>query len=459
MAQSPLSMFDVQPQLSYADQARQQQQAAMQYAQLSGPQQSSYNMFQTAAGMAQPVADLASAGISAAQGQPVDNPQAKLQNIRAKVQAALRGVDATDPTKVYPVMIQVLQQEGMVSQAMALQKEYEDITNKRRDDERAQKKDQSLADYHQKLIDSRDPRSPLSKSIDAYQALVAKRNALPEGSPERAAADQAVNAYEAQLLQKDKVMIANAGDRVQVLNANDGSFIRDITVGAKPASAGAKAAPVSPQPMKDAYGAAMVDATGNQVYTSRDGSLWTLGQEGWQPAAQPGANLGRDKTDRALKAPVQKLVAESNTIVGMVDQAIAELQANKNDVGAKAYLNKIADLLDRWDTPGVGVRALVTDIGSNVVHQRSGAAVSAQEFDRLRGVIPQPTDNAATAIAKLSQLRNGAIRTANALRKVAGVAEQSYSAPAPATRATAPSAAPTDLAAAAKAELANRGIR
>lgn len=226
MAQSPLSMFDVQPQLSYADQARQQQQAAMQYAQLSGPQQSSYNMFQTAAGMAPPVADLARVGIAAAQGQPVDNPQAKLQNIRAKVQDALRGVDATDPTKVYPTMIQVLQQEGMVSQAMALQKEYEDVMNKRRDDERAQKKDLALADYHQKLIDSRDPRSPLSKSIDAYQALVAKRDALPEDSPARAALDKGVKAYEEQLLKQHKVILQDTPDATFVLDPTTGNEIR-----------------------------------------------------------------------------------------------------------------------------------------------------------------------------------------------------------------------------------------
>lgn len=232
---SPLSMFDVQPGLSYADQAQQQQQAAYQYATMTPQQRTQYNMFNSAQ-IGPLVGDALNVGVAAATGQPVQNPRMKMEQVRQRVQAALQGVDASDPTKVYPTMIKVMQDEGMVSQAMALQKEYEEITNKRRDDARAQAKDQATQEYHDKLIASRDPRSPLSKSIEMYQKALTARDATQEGSTERKNADAAVKAYEEQLFKQHKIVVQDTPDATFILDPTTGAEIRRFSHTMRPTS-------------------------------------------------------------------------------------------------------------------------------------------------------------------------------------------------------------------------------
>jgi hypothetical protein len=59
--------------------------------------------------------------------------------------------------------------------------------------------------------------------------------------------------------------------------------------------------------------------------------------------------------------------------------------------------------LDRMDPKGVAVRSAIGDIGSLVIHERSGAAVSASEMQRLN-FIPTPTDRADNAKTKLEAM-------------------------------------------------------
>jgi hypothetical protein len=61
--------------------------------------------------------------------------------------------------------------------------------------------------------------------------------------------------------------------------------------------------------------------------------------------------------------------------------------------------------MQRTDPKGVSVRASVANIGSKVIHDRSGAAVTAAETPRLKPFIPSATDRADAAITKLQGLR------------------------------------------------------
>jgi len=54
--------------------------------------------------------------------------------------------------------------------------------------------------------------------------------------------------------------------------------------------------------------------------------------------------------------------------------------------------NTVPGALERIDPDGVQARALAANLGSLVIHQRSGAAVTAAEFPRLRPFIPQVGD-------------------------------------------------------------------
>lgn len=54
---------------------------------------------------------------------------------------------------------------------------------------------------------------------------------------------------------------------------------------------------------------------------------------------------------------------------------------------------------------GVDARAGVADVGSLVIHDRSGAAVTVSEYPRLKPFIPFPTDDHETALKKLNRMR------------------------------------------------------
>lgn len=69
--------------------------------------------------------------------------------------------------------------------------------------------------------------------------------------------------------------------------------------------------------------------------------------------------------------------------------------------GLKGYLPN--QVLNRLDPKGVDTRAAIADLGSLVIHDRSGAAVTAAEFPRLAPFIPTEKDDPATARKKLDQ--------------------------------------------------------
>lgn len=64
--------------------------------------------------------------------------------------------------------------------------------------------------------------------------------------------------------------------------------------------------------------------------------------------------------------------------------------------------NMVPGLLERTDPDGTAARAAVANLGSLVIHDRSGAAVTAAEFPRLRPFIPQIGDPPDVVKTKLS---------------------------------------------------------
>jgi hypothetical protein len=72
-----------------------------------------------------------------------------------------------------------------------------------------------------------------------------------------------------------------------------------------------------------------------------------------------------------------------------------------NATGIKGYMPN--QLLNRLDPKGVDTRAAIADLGSLIIHDRSGAAVTAAEFPRLAPFIPTEKDDPATARKKLEQ--------------------------------------------------------
>lgn len=79
------------------------------------------------------------------------------------------------------------------------------------------------------------------------------------------------------------------------------------------------------------------------------------------------------------------------------------LKGDKSATGWKGYLPDA--LLTRIDPEGVDLRAMIADIGSLKLHDRSGAAITASESPRLMPFIPSLHDDNKTVVKKLRQLQ------------------------------------------------------
>jgi hypothetical protein len=107
----------------------------------------------------------------------------------------------------------------------------------------------------------------------------------------------------------------------------------------------------------------------------------------------------------------QKAITGAAASIGKLSDAIdllkglevAGQKGSKTATGIKAYTPDIA--LNRLDPEGTVTRAAIADIGSMIMHDRSGAAVTVSESPRLKPFIPLITDNAETALKKLARLR------------------------------------------------------
>ena len=106
---------------------------------------------------------------------------------------------------------------------------------------------------------------------------------------------------------------------------------------------------------------------------------------------------------KSLPAPIQKALLENDAALRKVDKALAAIKDYPDALGAANYLGDT--IRQRTDPKGVDARALVADIGSLKIHDRSGAAVTASETPRLKPFIPAATDNVATVRKKLALFR------------------------------------------------------
>jgi hypothetical protein len=113
--------------------------------------------------------------------------------------------------------------------------------------------------------------------------------------------------------------------------------------------------------------------------------------------------LGAEEKLKNIPETINKALTGNASSISQIDKAIDAATKNPNAIGLKGNLPQA--ILNRTDPQGVETRALITDIGSAIVHDRSGAAVAASERPGLVPFIPQATDDAETAIKKLKQLK------------------------------------------------------
>ena len=112
---------------------------------------------------------------------------------------------------------------------------------------------------------------------------------------------------------------------------------------------------------------------------------------------------GADKPTKPMPSGMQKAYLENRNSLNAVDRAIS---AHAAYPGAFGLSNVMGDAVkQRTDPKGVAARAAVADLGSLKIHDRSGAAVTAMEFPRLRPFIPSATDKPEVVKTEAGQLQ------------------------------------------------------
>lgn len=96
----------------------------------------------------------------------------------------------------------------------------------------------------------------------------------------------------------------------------------------------------------------------------------------------------------------QNLRRAQNALALVSGKTVDGAPGDTDATGKKGWLPN--QILNRIDPAGVDTRAAIADLGSLVIHDRSGAAVTAAEFPRLAPFIPTEKDDPATVKKKLS---------------------------------------------------------
>jgi hypothetical protein len=100
---------------------------------------------------------------------------------------------------------------------------------------------------------------------------------------------------------------------------------------------------------------------------------------------------------------INSSVLANHQAINKLDDALDLLESNKDAIGLKGNLGQF--LLNKLDPKGIDTRAAIADIGSMVLHDRSGANVTVGESPRLLPFIPTPSDDYNAAKGKLARMR------------------------------------------------------
>lgn len=159
-------------------------------------------------------------------------------------------------------------------------------------------------------------------------------------------------------------------------------------------------------------------------------------------------------SDRVSAATAVK-VAENRAQMRSIDAALAEIERYPGAVGPKRGIGKvpglggIAEMVNQTvDPEGIDARLNIANVGSLLIHDRSGAAVSVSEFPRLSPFVPDVSDTPEAAKKKLRALRANLEQIVNELDRGALLSEIQGGARAPASvpRGTEqPPAGPADV--------------
>jgi hypothetical protein len=136
-------------------------------------------------------------------------------------------------------------------------------------------------------------------------------------------------------------------------------------------------------------------------------------------------NVPVGKEPKPVPEAVLKALLTNSTSERQVDTAL-QLLGGKTVDGMKGDTSAIGPIqgripdtvLQKTNPEGVITRAAIADIGSMIIHDRSGAAVTISEMPRLIPFIPSITDSPEAAKAKLTRMKAELTNIGNEFRAV-----------------------------------------
>lgn len=111
------------------------------------------------------------------------------------------------------------------------------------------------------------------------------------------------------------------------------------------------------------------------------------------------------KPGKDIPANINKSIIDNQQNISKIDKAMADIRARPESLGTRYMIPRMETVGQYTDADGVQARAGVADIGSLILHDRSGAAVTASETPRLKPFIPQASDRPDVALKKLQRFR------------------------------------------------------
>ena len=127
----------------------------------------------------------------------------------------------------------------------------------------------------------------------------------------------------------------------------------------------------------------------------------------------PGGGADPDKkSGKALPTSAANKIFENQKNLRKAQKAFSLISGenidgatgDKTATGFKGFLPEA--ILQRTDKKGIETRAAIADLGGMIIHDRSGAAVTASEYPRLIPFIPMKTDDPSTVVKKLKNFVN-----------------------------------------------------
>ena len=129
----------------------------------------------------------------------------------------------------------------------------------------------------------------------------------------------------------------------------------------------------------------------------------TLIPESQAKGMTPGSTWKAPADTKVIPANAMKAYQGNNSALNAIDTAHDLVAKNKDAFGLKNLLAPEM-LIQRTDPEGVGARSAVADIGSQIIHDRTGAAMAIHEEPRLSPFVPSVNDTPDAIKTKLKQL-------------------------------------------------------